>query len=237
MSKSIAKQFVDFKKRHSLSNQDITKMITEYADSDLDFAKSYFSEKYNISKSVFYKARDYAVIFCLIDEETCKKLKRKTVANYKRNNPKQTTKGPVLHFADLCVKRQQFLNTFSDNEIKDIAYKYEEGISTRNIAFLYDIGEYGVKMLLKKGIVLLIVDDITTEAISKKLGSKLDSILSMRQKNKEKVLDCIRKEIELLNLQIENYDLYYRKEKEKPSKEMLLSRLAELTKKEKELLR
>ena len=237
MSKSIVRQFVDFKKRHSLSNQDITQMITEYADSDLDFAKSYFSEKYNISKSVFYKARDYAVIFCLIDEETCKKLKRKTVANYKRNNPKQTTKGPVLHFADLCVKRQQFLNAFSDNEIKDIAYKYEEGISTKNIAFLYDIGEYGVKMLLKKGIVLLIVDDETTEAISKRLGNRFDNILSMRKCNKEKVLACVKKEIELLNLQIENYDLYYRNEKEKPLKEMLLSRLAELTKKEKELLR
>ena len=237
MSKNIVKQFLDFKKRHSLTNQDISEMIIEYANSDYELASSYFSEKYNISKNVFYKARDYAVIFCLIDEELCKRIKRKTIENYKKNNPKGSTNGPVNHFADLCVKRQEFLNTFSDNEIKDIANKYAEGISTKNIANLYDVGEYGVKMLLKKGIVLLIVDDITTGIISKRLGNRFDNILSMRQRNKEKVLACIKKEIELINLQLENYDLYFRYEKEKPSKEILLSRLAELTKKEKELIR
>ena len=237
MNKSIMEQFADFKTRHSLSNQDITKMITEYSNTELDLARSYFSEQYKISKSVFYKARDFAVIFCLIDEETCKKLKRKTIANYKRNNPKQTTNGPVLHFAELCVQRQKLLDTFSDNEIKDIAYKYEEGISLKNIAFAYEIGEYGIKMLLKKGLVLLIVDGDTTRAISKRLGSKLDNILTLRENNKQKVLDCVRKEIELLNLQIENYDIYYRNEKEKPSKEVLQKRLEELVKKEKEILR
>lgn len=236
MSKDFVKQFTDFKKRHSLSNQDITKMMTEYANSEYDLASSYFSEKFNISKSIFYKVRDYSVICCLVDEELCKRIKRKTIENYKRNNPKGSTKGPVDHFSELCVKRQQFLNTFSDNEIRDIAYKYAEGVSTKNIAFAYDIGEYGVKMLLKKGIVLLIVDDDTTKVISVRLGSKLDNILVMRQRNKEKILDCVKKEIEALNAKIEIYDLYYRDFKG-PSKEELQTKLKNLMKKEQELLR
>lgn len=237
MNKSFVEKFADFKIRHSLSNADIEKMIIEYADSELDLASSYFSEKYNISKGVFYKARDFAVVCCLINEDTCKKLKRKTIENYKRNNPKGTTNGPVVHFSELRVQRQEFLNTFSDNEIKDIAYKYEEGVSLKNIALAYDIGEYGIKLLLRKGIIMLIVDKKTTEAISVKLGSKMDNILQKRERNKQKILECLEKEIEVLNLKIENYDLYFRNSKEKPKKESLYKEVAELTRKKQEVLR
>jgi len=236
MSKDLTKQFIDFKKRNSLSNEVIKKIMVEYANSDFEHASSFFCNKYDISKSIFYKLRDYAVIFCIIDEDICKQVKRKTIENYKRNNPNGSTKGPVDHFSELYVKRQQFINTFSDNEIKDIAYKYAEGVSTKNIAFAYDIGEYGVKMLLKKGIVLLIVDEDTTKEISLRLGSRLDNILEMRQRNKQKILDCVRKEIEALNAKIEIYDLYYR-DLNGPSKEELQTKLKNLMKKEQELLR
>ena len=237
MNKSIVKKFSDFKARHSLSSEDITKMMTEYANSGLDFASSHFSEKYNISKNVFYKARDYAVICCLIDEDVCKKVKRKTIENYKTNNPNQTTNGPVMHFSKLRIQRQEFLNTFSDNDIKDIAYKYAEGISLRNISFAYDIGEYGVKLLLRKGIIMLIVDERTTEVISNMLGNRLNKILQIRETNKKKILDCIEKEIELLDLQIENYDLYFRTVNEKPEKEVLQQRIKYLLERKKEVLR
>ena len=237
MKKSLVEKFADFKKRHCLSNSDIEKMMVEYANTDFDLASSYFSEKYNISKGVFYKARDYAVICCLIDEDICKKIKRKTIENYKKNNPKQTTSGPVVHFSELRVQRQEFLNTFSDNDIRDIAYKYEEGISLKNIAITYDIGEYGIKLLLRKGIVMLIVDKKITEAISVKLGSKMNNILQNRETNKQKIVDCLEKEIEALNLKIENYDLYYRNSKERPKKEALYKEVAELTRKKQEVLR
>ena len=237
MNKNIVKKFSDFKARHSLSNEDITKMVTEYANSELDFASSYFSEKYNISKNIFYKARDYAVICCLIDEDICKKVKRKTIENYKTNNPKQTTNGPVMHFSELRVQRQEFLNTFSDNDIRDIAYKYAEGISLKNISFIYDIGEYGIKLLLRKGIIMLIVDKRTTEVISTMLGNKLNKILQIRERNKQKILDCIEKEIEFLDLQIENYDLYFRTVKEKPEKDVLKQRVKYLIERKQEVLR
>lgn len=237
MNKSIVKKFADFKIRHSLSNDKIKEMITEYADSELDLARSYFSKKYNISNNTFYKARDYAVICCLIDEDTCKRVKRKTVANYKRNNPKESVKGPLSHFSSLYIKRQEFLNTFSDDEIVDIANKYVEGISINNIAFAYDIGEYGIKLLLKKGIVLLIVNGNSFESIKLMLGNSLNKILAMRERNKQIILECLKREISFLNLQIEHYDLYFRNEKEKPSKETLQERLTTLLKRKEKILR
>lgn len=237
MKKSIIQKFADFKKRNSLSNDIITKMITEYANSELDLARTYFSKKYNISKSVFYKARDYAVICCIVGKNTCKKIKKKTVANYTRHNPKSTSNGALAHFSVLCVKRQEFLNTFSDSEIRDIAYKYAEGMSVKNIAFTYDIGEFGVKLLLRKGIISLIVNKETTDSIHHRVGSKLDKILQSREKNKQIILDCIKKEIECLNFKIENYQLYYRNVEEKPSKEMLQKELKDALKRKEEVLR
>ena len=237
MNKSIVKKFLDFKARHFLSNEDITKMITEYAESGMDFASAYFAEKYNISKNVFYKARDYAVICCLIDEDVCKKVKRKTIENYKTNNPNQTANGPVMHFSELRIQRQEFLNTFSDNDIKDIAYKYSDGVSLKNISLVYDIGEYGIKLLLRKGIIMLIVDERTIEIISDMLGNRLNKILQIRKENKMKIINCIEKEIELLDLQIENYDLYFRTLKEKPEKDALQKRMEYLIERKKEVLR
>lgn len=237
--KDIVKKFTDFKVRHSLSNQDIIKMMREYANSDYDMASSFFSKKYNISKNVFYKVRDYAVIFCLIDEEICKKVKNKTLKNYEINNPSGTTIGPENHFSELYEKRQEFLDSFSENDIKDIAYKYAEGVSTENIAFLYDTGKYAIKVLLKKGIVLLIVDDITTQTIANRLGDSMKSILDMRKKNKANIVICIEKEIEVIDFKITNYDLYFRNHnsEQKPTKEELQKQLKELVKREKELLR
>lgn len=237
MKKNIVTKFADFKKRHSLSNDVIQEMITEYANSELDLASSYFSEKYNISKNTFYKARDYAIICCLIDEGTCQRVKKKVIANYQKHTPNQTSKGPLSRFSRSHGKRQEYLDTFSDNEIIDIAHKYAEGISIQNIAFEYGTGEFGIKLLLKKGIVLLIVDRNTTNSISIMRGNQLNKILAMREQNKKIILECINKEIDALSAQIQNYDLYFRNENEKPSKESLQKKLTTVIQRKKEILR
>ena len=73
--KSDLQKFNDFKKRHSLSYQDIARIAEEYAYSDDECARTHFSEKYKISVGVFYKARDFAVICYLIDDDVCERLK------------------------------------------------------------------------------------------------------------------------------------------------------------------
>lgn len=237
MEKSIIDKFEDFKARNSLSNRIIVKMVTEYANSEPDLAGTHFSEKYEISKNVFYKARDYAIICCLVDNHICKRVKNKSVNNCKRNNPKKSGKKSLMHFEEIYTKRQDFLNSFSDNEIKDIAYEYAKGISPAIIAIGYDTGEFAIKWLLKKGIALLIVDAKTTEAISKMLGSKLSEILQIRERNKNYLLDCNEKEIDFLKMQIDCYNLYLRIIKETPNLEDLQEHLSDAIKRREKILR
>lgn len=237
MEKSIIDKFKNFKKRNSLSNSIIVKMVTEYANSEPDLACTHFSEKYEISKSTFYRARDYAIICCLVDNHIYKKVKNKSVNNCKRNNPKKSGRKSLMYFEELYTERQEFLKSFSDNEIKDIAYKYAEGVPPEIIAIGYDTGEFAIKWLLKKGIALLIVDAKTTETISKMLGSKLNEILQIRERNKNYLLACNEKEIDFLKMQIDCYDLYIRIIKESANLEDLEKNLSDAIKRREEILR
>lgn len=238
MKKSIIKKFADFKKRHLLSNEIIRKMITEYANSEYDLAQTHFSKKYDISKSTFYKARDFAIICCLVDKTTCKKIKKKTLANYKANNPKNTSNRSNSNFTCLYDERENFLKTFSDDEIRDIAFKYAEGLSIKNIASAYDIGEFGIKLLLRKGIVSLIVDGDITKSIKYRVGNDLDKILNQREQNKQIILSYIEKEIECLNFQITYHDFYYKIIRETPIPiEILQAKLKDALKRKQQVLR
>lgn len=226
MAKSIYDKFSDFKIRHNLSNEVICKIITEYANSKIDFARTYFTDKYKISEHVFYQARDYAVIFCLVDNETCSMLKNKSATNYSKNNDKNSAVASLAHFETLLVQRQSFLDSFSINEMQDIANKYVEGVSTENIAKAYETGPFAIKYLLRKGIVMLIFDSSTVKQISIIVGNGLNRILQMREVNKEHLLSCIQSEISFLNSQIKCYDLYFRNSKDKPELENLKAKLS-----------
>lgn len=221
MAKNIYDKFSDFKIRHNLSNELICKIITEYANSKIDFARTHFTDKYKISEHVFYKARDYAVIFCLVDNEICSRLKNKSATNYSKNNDKNSAVASLAHFETLLVQRQSFLDSFSINEMQDIANKYVEGISTENIAKAYETGPFAIKYLLKKGIVMLIFDSSTVEQIIIIVGNGLNRMLQIRKVNKEHLLNCIQAEISFLDSQIKYYDLYFRNSKDKPNLEDL----------------
>lgn len=230
MAKSIYDKFSDFKIRHNLSNELICKIITEYANSKIDFARTYFTDKYKITEHVFYKARDYAVIFCLVDNEICSRLKNKSATNYSKNNDKNSAVASLAHFETLLVQRQGFLDSFSINEMQDIANKYVEGISTENIAKAYETGPFAIKYLLKKGIVMLIFDSSTVEQISIIVGNGLNKMLQIRKVNKEHLLNCIQAEISFLNSQIKCYDLYFRNCSNPPTLKSLREKLSIATK-------
>lgn len=237
MAKSIYQKFLDFKVRHNLSNEVITKIATEYANSTLELARTHFSEKYNITESTFYKTRDYAVIFCLVDDRICKKLCEKSAANYSKNNEKNSSVAPLAHFDDLLIERQNFLNGFSPNEIRDIGNKYAEGMSVQNIAKSYETGPFAVQHLLKKGIIMLIFDSDTVNQISIIAKGNIENILQKRKANKKFLLECYQSEILFLNLQIKSYDLYFRNCSKPPTLESLKEKLLNATKMYNETLR
>ena len=223
MAKNIYKKFLDFKARHELSNDEIAQIATEYANSDLELARSYFSDKYGISEHTFYKARDFAIIFCLVNKDTYTQIKQKSSTNQKNNvnNPKKNAATSLAYFDELLVKQEEFLNGFSNNEIIDIAQKYVEGVSLKNIGKSYDTGEYAIKRLLKKGIVELIIDSKIVSQISVIVGHSLDRTLQQREHNKKVLLNCIQNKISFLQSQIKCYNLYFRNLQNKPSLESL----------------
>lgn len=207
--KNIYEKFTDFKIRHNLSNEKIAQIATEYANSDFELARSHFSEKYKISEYTFYKARDFAIIFCLVDKETYMRIRQKSSSNYRNNNTKNNSAvASIAHFDELILKQHEFLNGFSKSEILDIANKYVEGLSLKKIAAAYDTGEYAIKRLLRKGIVDFTFDSSLVKQISTIVGPSLNKILQDREAIKKDLLNCLRHKIAFLKLQIKNYDVY-----------------------------
>jgi len=221
MAKSIYQKFLSFKARYKLSNEDILKLATEYANSSLELARTHFAHKYNITEYVFYKARDYAIICCLVDSVLFEKIRNKSSTNYKNNNDKNSAVLSIAHFDELLTKQKQFLSEFSENEILDIGIKYSEGVTVKNIAIAYETGEFAIKKLLKKGIVNFIYDTNLVEQIKRIVGSNLDSVIIKRKENKKALLNCYQHQISSLQFQISYYDLYYRFETSKPTLEHL----------------
>lgn len=236
MKKDIFQRFKDFKARHGLSDETIKKMVTEYANSDLDFARTYFTEKYKISEHTFYKSRDYAIILGIVGEETCKKLRAKAAANCSRNNSRNSARKSLTHFEELKRQRKYLRDAYSKDMIRSIANEYVQGATVRDIATSHGTGEFTIKYLLKKGIVLLILDSNTVKQISDIVGSGLNAILQQRENNKRFLLNCIQKELSSLQMQIQGYQLCLWATEDEPSIESLELKLKNVTKMYKEAL-
>lgn len=179
MKKPIYLQFLHFKNRHQLTSQTIQEMMTEYANSGPDTARSYFMEKYDISEHVFYRCRDFAVICMLVDGKTKQRLLKKAAFNSQEHNKKKSSRKSALHSEKLMQQRAEFFNSFTQSEIEDICHKYAEGVELEKIAHSHDTGVFGIKNLLKKGILLGYVDASTYQAISLRVklsGKTLDVI-------------------------------------------------------------
>lgn len=166
MKKPIYIKFLEFKRRHNLSNSVIQDMMTEYANSGPDTARSYFMNKYSISEHVFYRCRDFAIICMLVDGRTQKRLFKKAAFNSQEHNIHQSSRKSISYSEKLLMQREEFFNSFSQNDIQDICSKYAEGLPLEKIANNYETGIFCIKNLLKKGILLGYVDEYTFEAIS-----------------------------------------------------------------------
>lgn len=226
MAKDLARRFKDFKIRHQLTNQEIRKIVLDYANSDLEYARTYFTNEYEISEHVFYRCRDFSVICCLVDEVTCNKLRKKAAENYKRNNEKESAAQSLKHHTDMMRQRKNFLMSFSDNDIVEMAEKYVDGFEISKIAITYDIDGLAVKYLLRKGITELILDKSSVIAIQKRLGPKLNNILKARERNKAQLLECISAEIDFYQFRLEHPGLYERISEQKISTQEISKKLA-----------
>lgn len=209
---TIRKSFERFLSKHHLTVTFIKKIITEYATSDLEVARSYFVDTYNISEHVFYKCRDFAVICGIVNNHICELLKQKTSENYGSHNESNSQQASITHFHDLMRKRADFIFEFSNDEIRQIGESYTKGDSTSQIALRYNTGTYCIKRLLNHGITNLIFSRELVDGIIKKLEGNEDYIsraLNERKKSINSLISILKKEIETLESKIQFYDLYF----------------------------
>ena len=208
--RTLPEQFLAFKKRNLLSSELISKIVSEYANSDQDFAKTYFTEKYNISAHVFYKCRDFAVVFCLVDDSTCCKLKQKTARNYSAKNPNGTAVSSVNHFNEIYQQRSDFLDTFTTQKIRYITNQYLNDISLDDIAEENYTKSFTIKFFIKKGITNLLVDKETVGKLQQKANDIIafNNLLVQRESNKILLLDSIEEDIRIVQKRIKYYEFY-----------------------------
>lgn len=179
MKKSIAEKFKDFRIRHGLSLELIKKLAKEYAITDTERSCSFFMDKYDIPRSVFYRARDFAVICALVNPTATELIFRKAATNSMVHG---SSKGSILHSEWLIEQQKEFLDSFSQSELEDICHKYADGLKLSVIANQYETGEYGIQLLLKKAILAGFADTTTYQRIVERLNKKGRSILEIYPK-------------------------------------------------------
>lgn len=143
-----AKGFKSFKSRHKLTDKQIEKIMTEYANTVDEQSASFFANKYGISEYEFYRIKDYTIVFMLVDATVCSRIRDKTF----RNQSSKTSSGNFTtsynHYRDLLALRKEYLKTFSNEEIIKIAKEYANSSALYDIAKEHKISIYTVQKLL-----------------------------------------------------------------------------------------
>lgn len=161
MKKSEFQRFQDFKKRHKLTNATIIKIMSDYALTSDEYSCSFYCTKYNLTSHVFYKIRDYTIIFMLVSPATCKKIQSKSIRNQISNNPVGTYTSSSEYYKKLIQKRHEYLVSFSNIEITNIALMYSNGKSIYEIARKSNISIETAKRLLALALANHLVDEKT----------------------------------------------------------------------------
>lgn len=177
--KSEYQKFQDFKTRHNLTDGKIKQIMCDYALSDDQFARTFFTSKYNISEHVFYKMRDYTIIFMLVSPSTCKLIRNKSLRNQIGHNPSGNYNTSFVYYQKLISKRREYLDSFSHSGIAEIALEYSTGNSLYEIASKHNISSPEiVKKLIAIALAKRLVDDQTYKKI--KFRSDLIFVKSKR---------------------------------------------------------
>lgn len=164
--KSEYQKFQDFKARHNLTDGKIKQIMCDYALSDDQFARTFFTSKYNISEYVFYKMRDYTIIFMLVSPSTCKLIRSKAFRNQAGHTPSGNCNTSFAYYQKLISKRREYLESFSDSEISEIALEYSTGNSLYEIASKHNVSSPEiVKKLISIALVKRLVDEETYREI------------------------------------------------------------------------
>lgn len=165
MKKSEYQKFQDFKKRHKFTDKQIIQIMTEYANTEDEYAASFFAMKNNITEHIFYKMRDFCLIFMLVEAPVCKRIRDKSFRNQSGKNKSGNYTSAKYHYKQLIDKRKEYLKSFSDVEIELIAVEYANGDALYDIAKKHNVSVYTVRKLLAIALVNKLVCEPIYHAI------------------------------------------------------------------------
>lgn len=161
MKKSESQKFEDFKKRYNLTDSHIIRIIMDYAHTVPEYSAGFFANKYNISTHVFYKLRDYSIIFMLVSGTVCCRIRDKAFLNQGLNNPSGSNNhfSSEQHYKKLIRKRKEYLSSFSNEQIIKIATSYANGEILNDIAKSHNISIYTTQKLLAIALINRLVSE------------------------------------------------------------------------------
>ena len=153
------------------------KIATEYAKLPQRKAVTYFTEKYDITKSCFYRILNIAVKTNLVSREIIRSMEAKAIAN-QRSHASYAGRTSVEHYEKLRKERDEYIiKGYTDMDIKEIAEDFARSTNETKLEFAnkYDIGIHILNILLKKAFVEGIADDETCMAIQNRSLAKSTS--------------------------------------------------------------
>lgn len=175
-----ANSFKSFKARHKLTNQQITNIMTEYANTVDEQGASFFASKYGFSEYVFYQIKDYTIVFMLVDASICVRIRDKSFRNQSKKNPSGNYTPAVHHYKDLLVLRKEYLKTFSNEDIVKIATEYANNIALYDIAKKHKISTHTVQRLLAIALTAHLVSEPVYKQIRFRSQVHIDSLHNFR---------------------------------------------------------
>ena len=158
-------------------NEFCKRLALKYANSEHGYARSYFSEKYQITNSCYYKALEYAVVKNLVDDVTFAKMMNKSVAN-QNGHYKGAGKTSLSKYNRLYNERCKYIAySLPEDKVRDIASDFTEKdgdkyiFSKYDLANCYEIAVRTEEFILLRAIVDNIIDDKMFTLIEKRSKS------------------------------------------------------------------
>lgn len=137
-----------------------TKIATLYATSESNFARSYFTENFNISTSCYNKILELAVVRNMVNDKMVDKMEKKAIAN-QNMHAEGAGATSIVHYSELRVERRKFiLSTFSNEKIIEIIHEFiEKDIFKNELAEKYNVDTKVIDLIIKRGIVENLISD------------------------------------------------------------------------------
>ena len=145
------------RKFKSFNRQMIRRIATDYANSSLEYSRSYFCNRENITEYVFYRILHTAIERQIVDDDTAKRIARKSEKNSSKSVGGE---GARLRSVQAYERSFEKRNTYvmSDSEVKEIAEAYAASLCNQ-AEFKKSMGldnrlfNYAMKRAITEGIV------------------------------------------------------------------------------------